>query len=74
MTILRTFKMPISLVKRLSSLANATQCSEDFHVKEALKYYFENYADVRIAKDRFNNPSSKVISKKRLRSSLGLRG
>ena len=70
MTTLKKFRLPTVLAKRLSSLAKAAHRSEGFYVKEALKYYFEDYADARIAKDRFNNPTSKAISDKKLRGRL----
>jgi len=72
MTTLKAFRLPVALAKRLSSLAKATHRSEKFYVEAALNHYLEDYADAQIAKDRFNDPASKVISGKELRARLGL--
>ncbi len=72
MTVLKAFRLPVSLTKRLARLAKATHRSERFYVAAALQYYLENYMDAQIAKDRFQDPGSKVISGKELRERLGL--
>jgi predicted DNA-binding protein len=72
MTVLRAFRLPASLAKRLARFAKATHRSERFYVAAALQYYFENYMDAQIAKDRFQDPNSKVISGAELRARLGL--
>jgi len=72
MTILKAFRLPVGLVNRLSSLAKATHRSEKFYVAEALFHYLEDYADAQIAKDRFNDPKSRIISGKELRAKLGV--
>ena len=72
MTILKAFRLPAGLVNRLSVLAKITHRSEKFYVAEALSHYLEDYADAQIAKDRFNDPKSKIISGKELRSKLAL--
>lgn len=72
MTILKAFRLPVGLAKRLSSLAKATRRSEKFYVTEALGHYLEDYADAQIAKDRFNDPKSKIISGAELRKKLGV--
>ena len=71
-TMAKVFRLSPTLVKMLSSLAKATHRSEEFYVEAALKYYFEDYVDAQIAKDRFNNSSSTVISGEKLRGRLGL--
>jgi predicted DNA-binding protein len=70
MTILKAFRLPAGLVRSLSSLAKATHRSEKFYVTEALTHYMEDYADAQIAKDRFNDPKSKIISAAELRKRL----
>jgi predicted DNA-binding protein len=70
MNILKAFRLPAGLVNRLSSLARATHRSEKFYVTEALTYYMDNYADAQIAKDRFNDPKSKIISAAELKKRL----
>lgn len=72
MTVLKAFRLPVELVGRLSLLAKATRRSEKFFVEDALTHYLEDYADAQIAKDRFNDPKSKIISSKDLRKKLGL--
>jgi predicted DNA-binding protein len=70
MNVLKAFRLPVGLVHRLSSLAKATHRSEKFYVTEALTHYMEDYADAQIAKDRFNDPKSKIISAAELRKRL----
>ncbi len=72
MTVLKAFRLPEGLARRLSSLAKVTHRSEKFYVTEALNHYFEDYADAQIAKDRFSDPQSKIISPAELRKRLGV--
>ena len=72
MTILKAFRLSSKLVNRLSSLAKSTHRSEKFYVEEALIHYLNDYADAQIAKDRFNDPNSKLISGNKLREQLGV--
>lgn len=72
MTVLKAFRLPVGLVNKLSSLAKVTHRSEKFYVAQALAYYLEDYADAQIAKDRFNDPKSKIISGAELRKKLGI--
>lgn len=71
MTILKAFRLPVGLVNKLSALAKTTHRSEKFYVAEALVHYFGDYADAQIAKDRFNDPKSRIISGAELREKLG---
>ena len=43
-----------------------------FYVAEALEHYFADYVDAQIAKDRFNDPRSKIIAGAELRKRLGV--
>jgi RHH-type rel operon transcriptional repressor/antitoxin RelB len=72
MTLLKAFRLPAALVNRLVALAKATHRSETFYVIDALKHYLEDYADAQIAKDRFNDPASKIISAAEMRKRLGV--
>lgn len=72
MTVLKAFRLPLGLVNRLSALAKATHRSEKFYVAEALAHYFEDYADAQIAKDRFSDLKSKIITGAELRKKLGV--
>ncbi len=72
MTTLKAFRLPVKLAERLTTLAKATHRSEKFYVTEALLHYFDDYADAQIAKDRFNDPKSKIISCSELRKRLGV--
>ena len=72
MNILKAFRLERSLVKQLSALAQKTRRTEKFYVEEALKHYLEDYHDAQIAKDRFNDPKSKIISSQEMRRRLGV--
>jgi predicted DNA-binding protein len=72
MTILKAFRLPAALANRLSVLAKATHRSEKFYVTDALNHYLEDYADAQIARDRFNDPQSKIVSGRELRKKLGV--
>jgi predicted DNA-binding protein len=72
MTVLKAFRLPFSLAKQLSFLAKATHRSEKFYVAEALSHYLEDYSDAQIAKDRFHDPRTRVISSGELRKRLGV--
>jgi RHH-type transcriptional regulator, rel operon repressor / antitoxin RelB len=72
MTVLKAFRLPVELAKRLSALAKATHRSEKYYVSQALFHYFDDYADAQIAKDRFSDPKSKIISGAELRKRLGV--
>jgi len=72
MTVLKAFRLSAGLVNRLTTLAKSTHRSEKFYVEEALSHYLEDYADAQIAKDRFADPKSRVISGKELRKRLGV--
>lgn len=72
MTILKAFRLPQALATRLTKFAKQTHRSETFYVAVALEHYFEDYADAQIAKDRFNDPKSNIISGEELRKRLGV--
>ncbi|MCB9747532.1 MAG: hypothetical protein H6755_03895 [Candidatus Omnitrophica bacterium] len=72
MSVLKAFRLPETLVAKLSKIAKENHRSEKFYVEEALRHYFADYVDAQIAKDRFNDPKSKIISSKELRGRLGV--
>ena len=72
MNILKAYRLPKTLVDKLSKLAKETRRSEKFYVEEALEHYLNEYVDAQLAKDRFNDPKSKVISGKEMRARLGV--
>ena len=72
MNVLKAFRLPETLVDKLSRLAKRTHRSERFYVEEALNHYFDEYLDAQIAKDRFNDPKSKIITGKDLRKRLNV--
>ena len=72
MNILKAFRIERALAQKLSNLAKKMQRTETYFVEEALKQYFVEYEDAVIAKERFEDPKSKVISSKELRSRLGV--
>ena len=72
MNVLKAFRLEESLVAKLARLAQGTHRTEKFYVEEALKQYFTEYEDCQIAKDRFNDPKSKVLTSRELRKRLGV--
>lgn len=72
MSVLKAFRISETLAERLSRLAKETQRTEKFYVQEALEHYFEDYADAQLAKDRFMDPKTKIISGKELRGRVGV--
>ena len=72
MTVLKAFRLEESIVEKLNRLAQKTRRTEKYFVEEALKQYFAEYEDCQIAKERFENPHSKVISSQELRKKLGV--
>ena len=70
MNILKAYRLPKILVDRLSKLAKETKRSETFYIEEALQHYLNEYAEAQLAKDRFSDPKSKVISSKAMRARL----
>ena len=72
MTKLKAFRLPNSIIKRLRMFAKKTHRTETFYVLEALNNYFDQYEDVLIATDRFEDPKTKFISGKELRNRLGI--
>lgn len=67
MTILKAFRLEKKLVNRLSKAAKESRRSERFYVEEALRHYLEEYEDARIAKERFADPGTKIISSKEMK-------
>ena len=72
MTTLKAFRLPAELADKLSLLSKATNRSQNFYVTEALAHYLEEYVDAQIAKDRFNDPKSRIISGTELRKKIGV--
>lgn len=72
MTVLKAYRLPVDLANKIASLAKATHRSEKFYVAEAITHYLEDYADAQIAKDRFNDPKSRIISAAELKKRLGV--
>ena len=71
-TILKAYRLPKDLMKRLATLVKETNRSEKFFVEEAIRQYLSEYADCQIAKDRFNDPKSAVISSAEMKARLGV--
>ena len=72
MSVLKAFRLKESLVTKLKRIAKATHRSETYYIEEALLHYFNDYVDAQIAKDRFEDPKSQLISGKELRKKLGV--
>ncbi|HAR63548.1 MAG: hypothetical protein DKM50_09040 [Candidatus Margulisiibacteriota bacterium] len=74
MTKSKSFRLPEGIANKLHEIAESTHRPEKYYVVEALKFYFEEYSDAQIAKDRFEDPQSKIISSEVLRKRLGVYG
>ena len=72
MNVLKAFRLEKKLVNRLSKIAKNSRRPEKYYVEEALRLYLEEYEDVRIAKERFEDHKTKIISSKEMRRRLGL--
>ncbi len=72
MNVLKAFRLEKKLVGRLSRVAKESRRSEKFYVEEALRLYLEEYEDARVARERFEDPRTKIISSQDMRRRLGL--
>ncbi len=72
MNILKAFRLEKSIVSKLRDLAKQTHRTEKYYVEEALKHFFAEYEDCQIAKERFNDPKSRVIGSEEMRKRLGV--
>ncbi len=70
MSVLKAFRLPENLATQLTKIAKITDRSEKFFVVEALKQYLEDCAEAQVAKDRFNDPKTRIISSKDMRKRL----
>lgn len=68
----KAFRIPEDISVILEKTAKRTNRTETFYVVEALKNYFSEYYDYQIAKDRFDDPSDKIITSDEMRERLGL--
>jgi predicted DNA-binding protein len=59
---LKSFRLPVTIVKRLEQLAKKTNRAETFYVLKALEVYFEDHLDAQIAKDRFDDPKKRLMA------------
>ncbi len=72
MNVLKAFRLEKKLVGRLSKVAKESRRSEKFYVEEALRFYLEEYEDARVAKQRFDDPRTRIVSSKEMRQRLGI--
>ena len=72
MTVLKAFRLEKTLVNRLARIAKSSHRSEKFYVQEALRQFLEEYEDVHIAKERWDDPKTKFVSSKEMRRRLGI--
>jgi predicted DNA-binding protein len=72
MNVLKAFRLEKTLVNRLSKIAKNSHRSEKYYVQEALRLYLEEYEDARVAKERFDDPKTKIVSSREMRQRLGL--
>ena len=69
---IKAFRIPEEISSLLESTAKKTNRTETFYVVEALRNYFTEYYDYQIAKDRFEDPTDKIIPSEDMRAKLGL--
>ena len=72
MTVLKAYRLEKKIVDRLAAIAKETRRTETFFVRAALERYLEEYDDAQIAKDRFNDPSVKLVSSRQMRERVGV--
>jgi predicted DNA-binding protein len=53
-------RLPETLASRLTSIAAETERSKSYHLQKALEYYFDELADLQIAKDRLHCPEPEI--------------
>ena len=64
-------RLPEEMEKRINNLANSTQRSKSFFVKEALNNYLEDMEDYYEALKRDTDPKQNLISLEELKKALG---
>ena len=67
-----SIRLPDKLSHALESVADATERTKTYLVRRAVETYLAEYADYQIALDRLRDKDDAVISKKELRTRLGL--
>lgn len=67
-----SIRLPDRLAKELDHISDETERPRSFHVQKAIEAYVEDFADLRVALDRLQNPKDVLVSGKDLRKSLGL--
>ncbi|HWP90637.1 MAG TPA: ribbon-helix-helix protein, CopG family [Thermodesulfobacteriota bacterium] len=69
---LAEIKIPEELLKELERIAKKTSKTRDYHIKEALRLYLEEYRDLEIALERSKNKKGRIITSEQLKKSLGI--
>ncbi len=69
---LAEIKIPEELLKELERIAKKTSKTRDYHIKEALRLYLEEYRDLEIALERSKNKKDRIITSEQLKKSLGI--
>ena len=65
-------RLPEELIAALDRLAEATDRSRSYLVKEAIETYLTEYEDYRIAMDRLLDKGDEIVSGSELRKRLGI--
>jgi len=71
MTVSISLRISEQLFSELENLAQLTDRSKSYLIKKAIEHYLQEYADYRIALDRFHDTDDKVLSSKQMRKLLG---
>ena len=67
-----SLRLPEDLLKQLDDIAQNTERPRSFIIQKALELYLEDYADLQVALDRLHDKADPVISREKMRESLGL--
>ena len=65
-------RLPEDLIAGLDHLAEATDRSRSYLVKEAIETYLTEYEDYRLAMDRLLDKDDEIVSGSELRKRLGI--
>ena len=72
MSVLKVFHLSKNLAEKLTEISKKTHRSEKYYVTAALNHYLEDYYEVQIAKDRFANSKSRIISSQEMKKRLDI--
>ncbi|WXU00147.1 MAG: hypothetical protein Ctma_0858 [Catillopecten margaritatus gill symbiont] len=72
MNIAISSRIPANIIHDIDEISETTQRNRSFHIKKALEFYVENYADLQISLDRLQDSNDKTISLAQMRNKLNV--